>query len=148
MNKRSEADELMLKAVSILGKARSLKVRARLQAIIELKRGAAMMNKSIKLCPDCIQNRLIRLRHLLGITMRSPIKYHKEVKSDFIFLEDHLNELELDDKANLLSAKGEYKIFLGEKYEGLKFLKEGAEISPNTSMGIYSQTLYDRLLED
>lgn len=148
MDNFSEADDLMIRAVSILGHAKSLKDRIRFKAILELKFGASVMNKSIKLNPESIQNRITRLRHLLGATINSPVKFYQEVDSDFEFLINAYEKLSLDEKANLLSAKGEYEIFKGNKEKGLGLIKESISITPDTSIGMYAKTLYDRLSEN
>lgn len=139
------ADSLMLQAVSIIGRARSLKGISRIIAIKELKKGALLMNDSIALEPENIQNRLIRLRHLLGATMRSPKKFYIEVEEDLTFLKEKYSLLSTEEKVNYLSAFAEYRIFKGDKERGMIKLKEAVAINSDSFIGQYASTLLEKL---
>lgn len=148
IDKSFDADELMIQGVTLFGKARSLKGISKIQALKELSVGAKLMNRSIKLVPESVPNRLTRLRHMLGATMRSPRKFHKQLKSDIEFLDNVITELSLDEKTNFISAKGEYYYYLGDKKLGKALIKSASELSPDSFIGQYSKILYEKLLKE
>lgn len=147
-NDNTSANSIMIQAVSIIGRARSLKGISRILAIKELKKAAELMNKAIAMEPDNIQNRLHRLRHLLGATMRSPKKFNTEVNEDLEFLEEKYNLLSTEDRVNYLSAHAEYCIYKGDKEKGLNKLKEAVVINSDSFMGKYASTLLEKMLNN
>lgn len=143
-----KADELMIQAVSLFGKASSLKGISKVLALKELSNGSKLMDRSISLSPNNLANRMTRLRHMLGATIRSPRSFHKQVKSDIEYMEGCINSLSNEEKSNFLCAKGEYLYHLGEKKEGLNLIKEASKASPDSFIGQYSRVMYEKLVKD
>ncbi len=141
----SDAERMMLHAISHIGMARSLKRDSKVKAIIELNKSAVLMNKSITLEPQNIENRKSRLRHLLGVTMKSPRSFHKEIKDDLVFFEESFNSLNNDNRGFYLSALGEYEVFCGNKEKGSQILKKCIEEYPEASMYEYTKITLESL---
>ncbi len=136
----------MLHAISIIGRAKAYKRTSVPLAIIELVRGVSLMNKSIKMDPDNVENRKYRLRHLLGITMHSPKKFFKEVNSDLKFFEEIFTTLNNEDKSYYLSALGEYEIFCGDKDRGILILTDVVNNYKGTTIYDYTKTYLETVL--
>ncbi|QEN05839.1 hypothetical protein EW093_14395 [Thiospirochaeta perfilievii] len=142
-----ESETTMLHAISLLGKAKAMKRTSKPLALIELIKGVSLMNKSIKMEPNNIENRKYRLRHLLGVTMHSPKSFIKEVEDDLSFFQEQIGSLTLEDRAYYLSALGEYEFFRGNKERGIEVLTDVINNYPDSTIYEYSKLYLESIID-
>ncbi|MBN2617084.1 MAG: hypothetical protein JXR64_02090 [Spirochaetales bacterium] len=131
------SENMMLKAVAMLGKARSLRRTSIHKSLKVLNEAVELMNESIKMEPENIENRKYRLRHLLGVTMNSPKSYIKIVDEDLDFFKTRFDQLNREDRSYYLAALGEYEIYKKNRDTGIKILEDVINNYQETSFHEY-----------
>lgn len=126
------ATDQMLKGISMAAKSKKLVSSDRQRAVELMYEAINLMNGSIKMCPNNIENRKIRFRHLLGITIESPKKCLEEIEDDFNFFSSRFDTLSDENRSFFCAAAGDYMMFLGDRDKALSYLNRAKELAPGT----------------
>lgn len=128
------SDILMLRGIGLTSKARGMVRTSKKEALRLLHEGVSLMFSSLDKEPDSVANNTIALRHLVGITVESPVKYYYEIDKIIGFFNENMYRLSSEEKALYFAAAGEYYLHIGDDKKGLKLLGNVSKEQPDSSV--------------
>lgn len=133
------AEKLLLKGISYLVRGKALAKLDKAEAVEAVNSGVRIMNEAILLSPEDVDNRLMRARHLLEVTIASPLNYITEVENDISYLEPRIEDLESSEKSLLFNIIADYYYYLNNIPKGSMYFRKTISIDPASTCGIYAK---------
>ncbi len=141
------SDIILLRGVGYTSRARNMVKVSKPQAYKLLAKGIELIFSALEMDPDNLGNKSLALRHLLGVSMKSPLSFYNEIEEIIDLLNDNFNRLTNEERSSYLSAAGEYYIHVGQNDKGLRYLDFVSRIYPgSTSSEIARLSIEHQLL--
>lgn len=141
------ANELMIKGVSLIGKARSKHVINPQLALKELNIALQYMNEAVDLDENDIELRKERLRHFVGVTMNSPMDLHEIILKDLTFFRSKIDTLTREDMSFYYFIVGNYHIYIGDDEQGRDMLLKCIKLIPESLEAKEAELIIDSLYQ-
>jgi len=103
-----------------------------LEALALLKEGTGYIDEAIKLSPELIDLRIIRVETGYEISVSSPMNRFKEMKADIDWLTAHVSSLDTSERGVLELYRGLYLAKAKKIYEALDAFDKCVEVSPGS----------------
>lgn len=127
------SDIILLRGVGYSSKARSMVKVSKPQALKLLNKGVELIFKALEMEPNNFGNKSLAIRHLLGISIHSPLSFYDEIEDIIAFFNKNFNLLTNDERACYLTGAGEYYLHIGEEEKGLRYLDFVSRIFPGST---------------
>lgn len=123
----------LLRGIGFTSKARIAHKNGKAAAKPLLHEGLRLIFKALEMDLDNISNRIMVLKHLIGITKESPVKLNSEIEDIISFLDKNFQNIESDEVAYYLGSACEYYAFTGNIVLASDYLKKVMDIAPEST---------------
>lgn len=141
----TDPEELMLKAISLIGRARNTHTQNPKRALQELDLALEQMNTAVNLAQDSLDLRKERLKHFVGVTINSPRDLHEIIHRDLVFFRKQFDYLSVHDQSFYYFIAGNYHIHVGDAVQGKEMLIKCIKLEPESLEAKEAELILDTL---